>query len=140
MNFDYIKMLTYAEIREFIVKVLTKKFSSNVVVKINNVKTSACAQQVEFELVASNGSYVTGTAYCTDFECKITINNSRRQVETTYYNEWAKWVYSVLKNKNINANSRMGVMYKADYNEHCEKVRDAKRSEAEREFEANLLK
>lgn len=34
----------------------------------------------------------------------------------------------------------MGSIYKADYNEHCEKIRDAKRAEAEKECEANLLK
>ena len=140
MNFDYISMITYVEVRNFITNVLTQKLNTNAIVKVNNIKTDARSYRVLFEVMGSNGLYITGEAVCTNFDCIITLSHNRTQTQINYARDWAKWVYSVLKAKEINGSSRMGSIYKADYNEHCEKIRDAKRAEAEKECEANLLK
>ena len=144
MNFDYFRMLAYVEIRNFIAKVLNKQFNTNFIVKITRGKNSSNSQQIEFEAVGSNGTYVTGIACCSDFECKITLNQDKKQTDITYTNEWAKWVYTIIKQKEFVSDSESkGIIshnFKQDYNEHCKKIRDAKLAKAEEECEASLLK
>ncbi len=139
MNFDYIRMLSYAEVTQFITKALSAYFKTNLFVKPGNIKINTVSQQVEFEAVLSNGKYVTGKAVCTNFDCEITIN-AKTQTTLAYTNEWAQWVYDMLKSKDISEYSRVGEIYKADYNDHCAKVRDDKSAKAEQEFETSLLK
>jgi hypothetical protein len=136
MNFDYIGMIGYVEINQFITKVLTARYQTNLLVKPNNMKISSVAQEIEFEAVLSNGKYVTGKAICTDFQCKILINDKTE----IYTNEWAKHMFNILKSKEDGKTSRVSEIYKADYNDYCAKVRDAKHSEAEQEFENSLLR
>lgn len=144
MNFDYIRMLTYVEVKSFITKMLSKQFKTNFVVKLNNISTDSCSQQVEFEVIASNGEHVIGKATCTNFECRITLNQGKKKTDVTYTNEWAKWVYTTIKQKEFVSDSENKCIishnFKQDYNEHCKRVRDAKLAEAEKECEANLLK
>ena len=138
MNFDYIRMLNYTEVTQFISKVLASKFNTNLLIKPNNIKSDAVSQQVEFEAILSSGDYFTGKAVCRNFDCVITINDEK-QTQLNYNNEWAKWVYSTLKIKDVNAHNRIGEIYKADYNDYCQKVRDDKLAKAEQEFEISLL-
>ena len=136
MNFDYVRMLGYTEIMEFLTNVLTARFKTNLYVKPINVKINSVAQEIEFEATLSNGKYVRGKAVCTDFSCKIVIDDKTK----TYTREWANYVFNVLKSKEDGKTSRVSEIYKADYNDYCIAVRDAKRAEAEQEYETSLLR
>lgn len=138
MNFDYIRMLTIAELNEFITKALSGHFKTNLLVKPTNVKIGAIAQEIEFEAFASNGKYLTGKAVCGNFDCVITLNE--QTIDLTYNKEWANWMYKTLKTKDFNSQARVFEVYKADYNDYRAKVRDDKQDEAEQEFETTLLR
>ena len=133
MNFDYIRMLSYTEISQFITEVLSVYFKTNLLVKPTNVMIKAVTQEVEFEAVLSNGKYVTGKAFCTDFSCKIQLDGNV-QTDLGYTKEWAKYMFNILKSKEDGKTSRVSEIY------YCVKVRDAKHSEAEQEYENSLLR
>ena len=138
MNFDYIRMLTIAELNEFITKALSGHLKTNVLVKPTNLKVGAVAQEVEFEAFASNGNYVTGKAVCKDFDCVITIDGQSNSL--IYDEEWASWMYKTLKTKDFNSQARVFEVYKAEYNDYRAKVRDDEHAEADQKFEASLLR
>lgn len=142
MNFDYIRMLTYMEINDFITKVLAKNLKTNVLVKLTNVKTDSCAQELEFEAVASNGAHIVGKAVCSNFECEISIKQAENKAKLNPSKDWAKYVHNIISQKEtlVDTKKIMSRNFKLDYNEYCMKVRDAKRAEADQEFEASLLK
>lgn len=139
MNFDYIRMLTYLEIKNFISKMLIERFKTGFVINLKNVKIDSRSYQVEFEAVASNGLRFYGCATCTDFDCEISLNDGRFNTKSKYNKEWAKWMYETLKSKNIN-NKRLPELYKADYNDYREAIRNKKLIEAKKECESTLLK
>ena len=139
MNFDYIRMLTYIEIKSFIESLLKTQFKTNFIVKLGNVTTNSLLHHIEFEAIGSNGMYFNGEVTCTNFACIMKLNDKKCQMEDNYNKDWAKWLYTILKAKDFDARTRTAEIYKADYNEHCQKIRDAKRKQAEKECEASLL-
>lgn len=139
MNFDYIRMLSYAEITQFITEVLGVYFKTNLLVKPTNVKVKAVTQEVEFEAVLSNGKYVTGNASCADFSCKIQLDGNV-QTDLVYNKEWAEYMFNTLKTKTVGDKPRLNEIYKADYNDYCNRVKSEKYAEAEKEFENSLLR
>ncbi|MFQ6724238.1 MAG: hypothetical protein ACLRFE_02770 [Clostridia bacterium] len=141
MNFDYMRMLTYIEMRNFIAKMMKNQIGSNLVIKVNSIKGNTHGHLIEFEVITSDGKHVTGRAYCTEFECKIVMDKT--QTETIYTNDWAKFVYSIIKEKEFVSGDDKHIVshnYKNDYNEHCIKIRNAKRAEIEQQCEQSLLK
>ncbi len=139
---DYLSSLSFNDMSVFIKRMMGKKFDTNLVIRIKNISTSSTMNEIDFEVMVSNGVYARGLAYFTQFGCTMEISHGKNKDVKNYDKEWAYFVYQVLKKKDEFGfdDYKLSSCYKAEYNENLVKIRDKKRAEAELECEQNMLK
>ena len=142
MSREYLYGLNFNVMRDFIKKMMEKKFNTRTTVKINSVKAATDMQTYDFEVIGSNGIHAQGLAYFTEFGCTMEISYGKTKIVKKFDKEWAHHVYQALKKQEEFGLSEYKISncYKADYNDHLKQIRDEKRKFAEIECEENMIK